>query len=142
LSLRPLHKFRVHPEHGRGLYFDVYLWRTLRELRHYAERVWRVDHPERRHAWAWTFLEEYRSTATGRRLPYVGEMHFAKGRCPVEMVTHEVSHAALGWAARKRLVVAESDTIGSHDEERLCYAQGRMNQLIVDELKRRGYWQD
>lgn len=135
---KPLRTFRVYPE-GNRLYFDVYLWRTLGEMRRYVREVWEVSG---RAAWAWTIIPEpAHCPKSGKRLPIVGEIHLARRYCQLEIVAHEVGHAAIAWAQRRGVQIVDDDGEASHHEERFCYATGRMNQRILDTLRAEGYLQ-
>lgn len=129
----PLHKFRVYPE-GRRLYFEVFLWATLREMRGYVRDVWEIRD---RGAWAWTISDDAHCTETGRRLPRLGEIHFAQKYCPPEIISHEVGHAAIAWAIRRGVSIVDDPENDMGHEERFCYASGRMNQRIIEVLGRK-----
>ena len=134
----PLHRFRAYPE-GRSLYFNVYLWATLGEMRAYVRAVWDV---RGKHAWAWTITDDAFCPHSGRKLPIVGEIHFARRYCLPEIVSHEVGHAAIAWAQRLGVPIVDGPEEDCGHEERFCYATGRLNRRIIGVLRRAGCWKE
>jgi hypothetical protein len=132
----PLQLFRVYPE-GRRLYFRVYLWATLREMRGYVREAWEIYD---RRAWAWTIADDAYCADTGKKLPLLGEIHLSRRHSPPEIIAHEVGHAVIAWAQRIRVPIVDDPEDDRGHEERFCYATGRMNQRILDALRRGGHW--
>lgn len=56
----------------------------------------------------------------------------------VEILSHELLHAALFWACRARLPLWPDGTLHVDSEEVLCYAQSRMLWQCTDRLIRTG----
>jgi hypothetical protein len=123
---------RVYPE-NRSLYYTCYVWPSREAMhRHMRSEGRRPRRPSiglvtgaycARH-------RRYRVYDDGsmRISPQIGEVHFHRDQLDSETVTHEFTHAALGWAER---VGCDPTGEGSEDywndpEERFCYALGEM----------------
>lgn len=123
--------FRIFPESSSGLYYRVRLFVTPDALGEYL----RADDIDRAAAYGaralcsrWT---RTRTTAAGRTrtLPEMGEILLVEHAITHEVISHECGHAAIGWAQRIGLRPFGTDVhaqYASADEERYCYALGRM----------------
>jgi hypothetical protein len=136
--------FRVYAEHGSRLYFRVKIFRTVRDMRAYARR--RSPGARFGHflglASTWTKLRYSKHRQRWRTLPECGEILFAKHRLQVGILSHECTHAAIGWAKRRGLHVDRAETfrpLVPDDEERLCHVQGHLVSQIVRQLYARQY---
>lgn len=132
----PLTVFRVYPE-KKALYFTVKVWRTLKDLR--------AANPGNSRALGLCMPWRRLHPSKDRVLPEMGEVHFCKPHLGVGIVSHEFTHAAIGWAARKRISPEFKDVdVGrfqvipnDDDEEKFCRALGWMVAQCVDQLYRK-----
>lgn len=130
-------KIRVYPE-NRALYVTAYVWPTKRAMRDHGRRENGMR--GRYQAYCQTF-QKIRIYEDGRERtsPQIGHVHFALARMGTEIVTHEFTHAALGWARRVGWVPADDDGPRTNhsgggldrNEERFCHALGQMVQQFV-----------
>lgn len=139
---KPLASFKVYPEHGKRLYFDVFIWQWLKDLRGHHAALYRkagLEHTyvNDAHAITWVPFTNTRKVA---------EIHLATRHLSPYLISHEVTHACLEWAQRAKVdliaVVQDEMREGVHSveqEERLCYAVGKVNQDILDSLQRLGF---
>jgi hypothetical protein len=131
--------FRIFPESPRGLFYTVKLFATELAMRDYliADDIDRsAAYGARALCSRWT---RTRTTASGRTrtLPDMGEILFVVPRIDAEVVSHEVAHAAIGWAQRIGLHPFGSDRHPQYagpDEERYCYALGRMVLQVTERV--------
>jgi hypothetical protein len=80
-----------------------------------------------------------RTTGTGRTrtLPEMGEILFVAPLIDHEVISHEVAHAAIGWAQRIGIRPFGTGTdcqYAGPDEERYCYALGRMVLQVTERV--------
>lgn len=136
-----LHAYRIYPESRHGLYFVVRLFTTRSALaaciRAYGRTPGRgtigIVMPWRTSSWD----QRWR---TGK---FAGEIGLLAETAKNEVCAHEATHAALAWARRIGFadgIVATENARRRHapvmltrdcDEERFCYAVGRINKQIV-----------
>ena len=132
---QPIAEFRTFPEPSiSGLYYTVKVFATLNELHTYVRRR---EMPARVGRSMGGIVTSWRRASfkrrQGRTLPEMGEIALAKNFLGSEILSHEATHAALGWARRIRL----DPTIGgvgpnvSDFEERFCYGLGKIMRGIV-----------
>jgi hypothetical protein len=131
--------FRVFPESRSGLFYRVRLFDSERALGQYL----RSDDIDRSAAYGaralcsrWT---RTRTTANGRTrtMPDMGEILFVVRSLDAEVVSHEVGHAAIGWAQRIGIRPFGTGTdcqYAGPDEERYCYALGRMVLQVTERV--------
>ena len=112
--------FRVKPNTGR-CYFEVLIFKNYPSLRRHAE---------------WLIKKEKRDTMPGRYwamfLPYepgplLGRALFAETKISPGSVAHELNHAAIHWAALRKL--RPMDDVNGPDctqEEKFTWAHHRM----------------
>jgi hypothetical protein len=125
---------RVYPE-GKSLYVRVIVWDTKREMYHGVPD----SHPWTYGAICRAYTQiRYQKGRPRRMLGVVADVHFWKGALGSGTTSHEFMHAAIAWAIRVKLdfgpIVAGGSEAASPEEERLCYAHGRMVGEFVDWL--------
>lgn len=138
--------FRLYPEPQSRLFCRVNVWRDKAEMMAYWERT-RGKDSARHHRGAAAIAagrEVYRVFPDGR-MRKSGE--FCEINChrvglDLEIIAHEITHAALAWCNRVRINPATpgNGCDVSGDEERFCYAVGRMVNDLAWGLKRRHVW--
>lgn len=135
--------FRLYPE-GRYRYCLVKVWPNHRTMVPYLMGL----HPARR--------GEYRSTQglhtsterwkhAGDRLRksgIFGELNLHRGRIDTEIASHEIAHAGIAWARRVRInpISPSGQQWESADNERFCYAMGRMMAQFSNHAHRLKLW--
>lgn len=136
--MKPLAKFRVHPE-NRALYYTVFVWRTLLEFRE--------ANPGNSHALglcrSWIRLRCVKQA--NRMLSECGEVHLCRFHLRIGIIVHEFTHAVIGWAARIRCLPdftpiqeRQAGRFEKNDpDERFCHALGEMVRQCVHQLYRR-----
>lgn len=77
-------------------------------------------------------------TQPGRAGREAASVNLLRRHLTVELLSHELLHAALFWAARARLPLWPDGRLHVDSEEVLCYAQGRMLWQCTDRLIRTG----
>jgi hypothetical protein len=131
--------FRVFPEPSSRLFYRVRVFATPVTLGEYL----RSDDIDRSAAYGaralcsrWT---RTRTTGTGRTrtLPEMGEILFVAPLIDHEVISHEVAHAAIGWAQRigiRPFATGTDCQYAGPDEERYCYALGRMVLQVTERV--------
>ena len=138
--MTPSHTFRIKPDKTSGLYFTVKIFPTLQGMRAYARknreaklgqfyglstswRKWKLTHRK---------TGDTKERWLGSR--ELGEILLAEKYLSARIVSHECTHAALGWARRKKLDLADEGDSGkvSNIEEALCHAQGNFVKQVYD----------
>ncbi len=89
------------------------------------------------------FCSTYQLFRGDKLSPQIGEINITR-QAGIEILSHEIVHAALGWARRKRLKL-DRETAGGlmsrySPEELFCYAYSDMLTQAVRELNRRKIW--
>ncbi len=146
MSVKPI-RFRIHPE-CRSLYVIVKVWpdkvSMIKGLQAEYGKAYADEHADADGLGGsldvWNFAGKDKP---GRKKPICGEIACHRERLNLEVVTHEVAHVALGWARRIGLVIKDAGSAGPHvspEEERFCYAVGRMVNEFVWKLRRRKIW--
>lgn len=138
---QPIFRIRVYPEH-KSLYYVVNVWRTKKDM--YAHCRWAKSTFQG----LCTTYEVIKGDGKGgwRLLPECGQVNLWKGRLGSAVVTHEFTHAALGWARRVGL---EPDNLLGHngsadvhpEEERFCHALCEMVRQFIDRAYAAGVYQ-
>jgi hypothetical protein len=131
--------FRIYPESPRGLFYTVKLFATELAMREYliADDIDRsAAYGARALCSRWT---RTRTTGTGRTrtLPEMGEILFVAPLIDHEVISHEVAHAAIGWAQRigiRPFATGTDCQYAGPDEERYCYALGRMVLQVTERV--------
>ncbi len=145
-SPKPITSFRIYPER-RGLHFLVYVWPTKSAMLAHFRRE--HLHADRRTVAQCSTYRRLKVDAAGRMRtsPRMGEISFHLGRVTAEVLSHEVAHAALGWARRIGIRLSDAEGSGrtsqglvSDAEERYCYGLGRMIEQVNHQFHRRGVW--
>jgi hypothetical protein len=136
-----LASFRIYPEPASALYFRVRVFASEAALALYvaADDLARpLPQGTRALCTRWT---RDRRLANGRTrlLPDLGEILLTRGAIDAEVISHECTHAAIGWAQRVGLSPFREPhpACASPDEERFCYGVGRLTAQIVTTLTAR-----
>lgn len=128
--------FRIYPEPGlSSLFFHVRIFQTVEAMHAYVRT--RPGNPARpgrfcKGMCSWWTRISFRS-GRGRTHPELGEIVLARRWLTMRIISHECTHAALAWARRRRVDVAERGR-GQHvsgGEERFCGALGDMARQIA-----------
>jgi len=127
--------FKVFSERHSRLHYLVLIFETKHDLRGYAALHGEID-TSRALGVTQTYVVYRERNACKRTLPVCGEILLCKGYLTPGIVAHEVTHAALGWAARRRVQVDRPLNVGtvSENEERFCYVVGHMTAQICMKL--------
>lgn len=150
-TVKPI-SFRVYPE-GCYLYCEVNIWPTRKDMRNHTrlpkDTVASCGGRE-------SFVVQPKRKGKRQQMRKTGlfaEANFYKDEIGIEVVSHELTHAAFAFADRRRLPLAETvdrpfvpngrfntlDTDGP--EERFCYAQGQMVRQFVNKCYEVGLYQ-
>jgi len=131
----PLAKFRVHGWRST-LFFRVYIWKTLKEVREAYDKGGNKFSSRGCLAFVRTTPRyKINSNKTYKIKPIVGEIHFCAKALGTEVITHESTHAAVRLLERLKLDFAKLD--GSHTddgleaEEILAHVVGHFAKQIV-----------
>jgi hypothetical protein len=141
-EMKDVISFRIYPESVYSFYFDVMIHPTLRAMRKSARKnggkrsnfndAQAVTCGYRRGEWG-----------DGDRIHWkkcCGLLLFHRKGINAETLSHEATHAAIRWMEEKKFsfpinppaLISERGGMASDDEERFCYAVGRMtNQIAV-----------
>lgn len=131
-------RIRLFPEPASSLHVTVRVSATVKAMRRDAracgatlgsrERVWGLSHN----------FTRIRILPCGRqrKRPQFGNVFLSATGLTPEIVTHELAHATFAWAARVGIHVDEVHPFT--DEERWCYAHGRMVADLTRRLERVG----
>lgn len=123
--------FRAQPEAGSRLYYTVRIFASRA-----AARRWKRDYfPSDALAMCGRYVNG--QNQPDRSTPEIGHLLFLKRHLKASVFAHECVHAALGWMDRIG-IMSYGKTRTKVDEERFCYAIGRMVQRIGNECMRRG----
>lgn len=124
--------FRLYPEEGSTLFVRVRVFETLKQMRAHAVELNRHGLTDTR-GWSRTmgfctpwqrwWVQSRTNGGRCRRDPCVAEVSFAWRHCTMNIVTHEFFHAALAWARRVGVVLADEC---NDDEERIAYVHGHL----------------
>ena len=135
---KPLAKIRVYPEE-RSLYVTCYVWPNKRAMRRETSRLNGGASMAGAGAACFTYRRERVGIdgSCSRLSPQFGEIHFSRTQLGSETITHELTHALLGWARR----VGWKPDDDMDREERFCYAMGAMVRQLVNRLYARGLLQ-
>lgn len=122
--------FRIYPE-GRHLRYDVFIHDTKKEM-----HLWQFPiKPDFR-----AIVNEHTIYRNGKRkrmvaLRTIGEIHFYRRQIGAYVVSHELLHAALGWARKIKLdfnpIMLRDGGFAHPNEEALCEVHGRLMQQFV-----------
>lgn len=123
-------KFKVYPGSNKGLYFSVYIFRTKDQMYDHfkqsnVDTEWKqpgqdeCDFTAITQSWM-----RYDITPDSEILkPDMGRILFYSGGFDAGIVSHEMTHATLYWAIRKRIKAASLYN-DKNAEEKFCWAQG------------------
>lgn len=133
MTHRPLAVYRIYPEPRKATYYvRAVVWPTKAAMQ--AHRPYGSDGPpigDGTIAQCTGLTVVRYKGGRARALPIVAEVNFHRQRIDVEIIAHEMLHAAACWARRVRLNVAamggetRSDAVAP-EEERFALALGRM----------------
>lgn len=139
-NLQPI-RFRLYPE-KQTLFFIVHVWLTQKAMHRRLKKLG-IPHSEHTQGTcsAW---RRYKNGAAvpDRRTRDIGELNFHRGLLNAEIVSHEIAHAMVQWARRMRVdpLTDAGDDDESSDNERFCYATGRMMAQFAHQAYRRRLW--
>ena len=142
-------RFRVYPESVHGFYFDVEVYPTQKQMQKRAERLKPHLHGGfmDTDAAVLGFSKGYVG-ADGRCVwsKTLGTIVFHRERLGVNVISHECTHAALRWMEAMKFNVTDRgenyvEGEASDNEERFCYALGRMTAAIGDQFWKYDLWQ-
>lgn len=134
-SNKPILSMRVYPE-GRSLYYLVNVWPTKKAMQEHCRTV--NGYVGRNYA---ALVNSFHVSMVGsngrtRTGPIMGEINFNRKALGGEIVAHEMTHAALGWARRIKLnfdgILTQSGGACCANEERFCYALGSMARQFIN----------
>lgn len=137
---------RLKPEPRSSLYVLVRVWPTkkamLAHLNQTHHRGNKRGKASRRTEGTCSTVYRIKVSKSGRsrRSPCVAEVNLHRGRLGIEVITHELFHATMGWAKRVKLALEQVDELsrGTELEERIAYVHGTMNRQFVDRGLRPG----
>lgn len=148
-SIKPV-TFRLYPE-GAFLFCEVNVWPTKKAMYDYLPLG-------RSHAASCGGREQYLIPPKGkgrmRKTGLFAEANFYKRCIGIEVVSHELTHAAFAFADRRKLALSETvnkeyevdggKTALDSDcvEERFCYALGQMCRQFTQKCYDLGLYQD
>ncbi len=121
--------FRIYPELGRSrLYYRVVVFQTRRALREYcAMNDWSLGPAQ---ALCATYRRQREQGGRWRTTPEMGTIALHVGFMGVGCISHECTHAALGWAQRVGLdptiLSVPTSRLVSREEERFCVGLGEL----------------
>lgn len=121
--------FRVYPEAGSKLYFQVRVFASRRGF----QRYYRL--PPRTLAFA--SATRRLDPNTDRLSPLLGWVGFYKTGVSHETVAHEMVHAALFYLYRKKIKSLAWDENHNKLEERICYIVGTLVSQFYRKANRR-----
>lgn len=124
------------------MYAVVRVYGTLRQMRKAIGRgvVGEWVSPWRAYAFTNTFTRVRSGRGRQVTLPHFGNLYLARGWLGTEVLSHEATHLAIGWARRKGVmppIEGTGELIGRSDEA-FCYAVGQLTRAIVTGCYRRG----
>ncbi len=128
--------FRVYPERNRKLYYQVFIFpdkRTMYKFHDIQHDLGRIEyaHGQRKPSKDfWAICQSWNSSHFGKRGgtypgPSIGQVLFAEPHIKAGIVSHEMTHAALFYAAKKRILPVHLYS-GGRQHEAVCRAQGNM----------------
>lgn len=145
-------KFRVYPESVHGFYFDVEIHPTATSMRRTAKREGSdsssfFDADGATLGFQHYIWDEKRKTHVLRKT--LGMIVLHRGRLDAEVLAHESAHAAIRWMEAMRLNMGmRTDPFADRpmqdemsNEERFCYALGRMTAQISDQCWKQGLYE-
>lgn len=118
--MKPL-KIRLYPE--RSLYYLVLIWPDMKTMQARVEKL--VGAKRNFGGCTVTY-------STKERI--IGEIHLCRPQLGIGLVTHEIGHAAFGWARRVDLKV------DSQGEERMCRVLQKMVNRFVSRARKLGLY--
>jgi hypothetical protein len=135
-----VHKFRIYPEKDRFRYYTVFVFPSKRAMYTYFREqrgiLDRVDGTDRCNgecnfqalATGWTVCNYGPDKTETINERDIGQILCHQGRIGAGLISHEMTHAALFWAAReklnpKRVVCGEGNRA---EHERFCTVQGNL----------------
>lgn len=131
-----LRSFRIYPERHSNLHFRVRIYSTVADLRQHGREMFQSP-AGRALGWCGSFtVQAFPKGGKPYTRPLCGEILLARRRLTNEIISHECTHAALGYARRRRFDFGTT-RIGNRvgdGEERFCGVQGRLVRQIVARL--------
>lgn len=122
--------FRIYPEYKR-LHYDVFIWETAKSMRDAIKGVFSRREIGSIMACVLTLQPEYQ-----RQKGHIGDIHFNREHLGRDIVAHESTHAAIGWATRAKVELVDiyerpDPKRANPVEERFCDVLG----AIVDQIE-------
>ena len=135
--------FRIYPE-SRRLYFVVAIWATRRDMHTYlaAQGIQDLTWTAGQISAATTGLcrdykvRQIRPNGTRRLTGKCGEVHLSREDLTIDLAVHELAHAAVNWARRKRIDPFKAGGLLSGNE-RFCHAAGAFRQFLYHARRRK-----
>lgn len=126
-------KFRLYPENG-SIYFTVYILPDLRQMQEFLINVWAVEEQKAKRTSAWMLL-----VSRGKQY---GILVFNLTGLTESSVAHELQHAVLAFAERKKILknplfYLRSPEAGYRLEERLAEVAGELHRQFRWKCKKR-----
>lgn len=133
-------RFRLYPE--ASLYWIVQVWPTRADMVKYLDRRSFLHSDEV--GGMCNGIDTYKvQGGVVRKLRSLGEINLYRGGCSTEVIAHETTHAVIGWARRVGIDPLSTEPEGgpeSDENERFCYAAGRMVRDLTNKLYRHKVW--
>lgn len=126
--------FRVYPEHKR-LHYDVFIWETAKAMREAIKGVFKREELKTIMACVLTLQTEYQ-----RQKGHIGDIHFNKEFLGRDIIAHESTHAAIGWAPRAKVELEDiydrpDPKRANPVEERFCDVVGAIVEQIEEAIR-------
>lgn len=134
------------------MYLHVIVFDTVREMRQFVNASSPVHQGRRFHGICQTWTRvTFDCHNRARTHACMGRVVFARRFCSAEVVSHEMTHAALAWVRRNGWdlrTLQEDDVSGdgrrmgavTDAEEAVCYAVGRMVNQAARRFRRAGLY--
>ena len=115
--MKPLASFKIRP--AGSLYYQVNVWPTKAAMHKHCFWMPGKDYE--------AACSTYKSSHYPR---CCGEVNLHRRACRPGIIVHELTHAAIGWAERKKLNLSRKHVAGTLprdcDEEQFCHAMGAL----------------
>lgn len=126
--MKPVASFNIYA--SGTLFYRVHIWNTFTELQKHVSPWVRVTRGCKGICSSYEVIKN--DILTG----CLGEINFLKKHLTTEILSHEVCHGTFGYMERRGLILNRVSGLmrtGS-DEEKACYAHGRMMRALVNKL--------
>lgn len=153
-QVKPI-RFRIYPE--KTLFYDVRVWPDRKSMRRHLRSLgYSKAGAESTEANCRSQMHlRWRPNGKLRANPRCGEINVNRERFNTEIAAHEITHAAIFWAERVGVMPvrskADADSLAAPkgkpknisagpDNERFCYAMGRMIAQFTNHAYRLKVW--